>query len=84
MRELQNFPCKNCLKVKLGSIRPEDVVDGNQKVIMNLLWTIVRRFQNQDSIDHPFSQETIADSKIHVSEICLCHFKIFFKLQLST
>lgn len=32
-------------KVKLVNIRPEDIVDGNQKLILGLIWTIILHFQ---------------------------------------
>eukprot|EP00118_Oscarella_pearsei_P018140 m.184464 g.184464 ORF g.184464 m.184464 type:complete len:3710 (+) comp39319_c1_seq2:34-11163(+) len=35
-------------KVKLESIGAHDIVDGNQRLILGLLWTIILRFQIQD------------------------------------
>lgn len=32
-------------KVKLVNIRPEDIVDGNQKLTLGLIWTIILHFQ---------------------------------------
>ncbi|KAG9509949.1 Microtubule-actin cross-linking factor 1, partial [Fragariocoptes setiger] len=32
-------------QVKLVNIRPEDIVDGNQKLILGLIWTIILHFQ---------------------------------------
>jgi len=32
-------------KVKLVNIRPEDIVDGNQKLTLGLVWTIILHFQ---------------------------------------
>lgn len=32
-------------KVKLVNIRPEEIVDGNQKLILGLIWTIILHFQ---------------------------------------
>lgn len=32
-------------KVRLVNIRPEDIVDGNQKLTLGLIWTIILHFQ---------------------------------------
>lgn len=32
-------------KVKLVNIRPDDIVDGNQKLTLGLIWTIILHFQ---------------------------------------
>lgn len=37
-------------KVKLVNIRPEDIVDGNHKLILGLIWTIILHFQVSISI----------------------------------
>uniref|UniRef100_A0A6G1S6P5 Microtubule-actin cross-linking factor 1 n=1 Tax=Aceria tosichella TaxID=561515 RepID=A0A6G1S6P5_9ACAR len=36
-------------KVKLVNIRPEDIVDGNQKLTLGLIWTIILHFQLEDN-----------------------------------
>ena len=32
-------------KIKLVNIRPDDIVDGNPKLILGLIWTIILHFQ---------------------------------------
>ena len=39
---------RNLLQVKLESIGAADIVDGNHRLILGLLWTIILRFQIQD------------------------------------
>ncbi|KAJ8710027.1 hypothetical protein PYW07_009393 [Mythimna separata] len=36
-------------KIKLVNIRAEDIVDGNPKLTLGLIWTIILHFQNMDS-----------------------------------
>lgn len=36
------------LQVRLESIGAEDICDGNQRLILGLLWTIILRFQIQE------------------------------------
>lgn len=38
----------NCAQVRLESIGAEDIVDGNPRLILGLIWTIILRFQIQD------------------------------------
>lgn len=45
-------------KVKLVNIRPEDIADGNQKLTLGLIWTIILHFQVSRTQMHtsvPFS-----------------------------
>ncbi|CAO1430422.1 unnamed protein product, partial [Diamesa serratosioi] len=35
-------------KIKLVNIRPDDIVDGNPKLILGLIWTIILHFQISD------------------------------------
>ena len=37
-----------CSKVRLESIGAEDIVDGNPRLILGLIWTIILRFQIQE------------------------------------
>ncbi|XP_074649217.1 spectrin beta chain-like isoform X2 [Tubulanus polymorphus] len=37
-------------KVKLENIGAEDILDGNQRIILGLIWTIILRFQIQDIV----------------------------------
>ena len=36
------------VQVRLESIGAEDIVDGNKRLILGLVWTIILRFQIQD------------------------------------
>jgi len=38
------------LKVTFENIGAEDIVDGNPRLILGLIWTIILRFQIQDII----------------------------------
>lgn len=35
----------HCKKIKLVNIRSEDIVDGNPKLTLGLIWTIILHFQ---------------------------------------
>ena len=37
-----------CSQVRLESIGAEDIVDGNPRLILGLIWTIILRFQIQE------------------------------------
>ena len=56
------------LKVRLESIGAEDIVDGNQRLILGLLWTIILRFQIQD-IEFQVDEES--SEKKHAKEALL-------------
>ncbi|XP_071961269.1 spectrin beta chain, non-erythrocytic 1-like [Antedon mediterranea] len=45
-------------KIRLESIGAEDIVDGNQRLILGLIWTIILRFQIQDIQIEDESRET--------------------------
>lgn len=38
----------SCLQVKLESIGAEDIVDGNERLILAVIWMIILRFQIAD------------------------------------
>jgi len=40
----------NFLQVRLESIGAEDIVDGNPRLILGLIWTIILRFQIQEIV----------------------------------
>ena len=40
----------NVLQVTFENIGAEDIVDGNPRLILGLIWTIILRFQIQDII----------------------------------
>lgn len=42
------FSLFNCIQVRLESIGAEDIVDGNPRLILGLIWTIILRFQIQE------------------------------------
>lgn len=46
-------------KVKLVNIRPEDIVDGNQKLTLGLIWTIILHFQVSSSSGSSLSLDTL-------------------------
>lgn len=60
-------------KVKLVNIRPEDIVDGNRKLILGLIWTIILHFQvislaqfNRIKIFHYLVVLTLSRAEVHV------------------
>jgi hypothetical protein len=48
--------------VRLENIGAEDIVDGNPRMILGLIWTIILRFQIQVSHSE-FSQEKLFKGK---------------------
>ena len=46
MRTAFNFIAEK--GIKLVSIGPEEIVDGNEKMILGMLWTLILRFEIQD------------------------------------
>jgi len=47
------------LKVRLVSIGPQDIVDGNKTLILGLIWTIILRFQIKDAFDLKSAKEVL-------------------------
>lgn len=45
---LPNFKNSFSFQVRLESIGAEDIVDGNPRLILGLIWTIILRFQIQE------------------------------------
>lgn len=64
-----NKQCAYCFffffKVRLESIGAEDIVDGNPRLILGLIWTIILRFQ-------------IQEIEIDVVSICASKFIIIY------
>lgn len=44
-----------CKGVKLVNIRSEDIVDGNPKLTLGLIWTIILHFQVRFNLRHRFT-----------------------------
>lgn len=65
-------------KVKLVNIRPEDIVDGNQKLTLGLIWTIILHFQVSSqpysSGLHPSPTPSLPSlySNYFYLELCVC------------
>ena len=60
------------LQVRLESIGAEDITDGNPRLILGLIWTIILRFQIQDIEIEIVSNglvEFINVWKLHTGEI---------------
>lgn len=49
---MKNFSLSTNLQIKLVNIRPEDIVDGNPKLTLGLIWVIILHFQISDIIQH--------------------------------
>ncbi|KAI1722357.1 calponin homology (CH) domain-containing protein [Ditylenchus destructor] len=52
--------------IKLVNIRPEDIVEGNGKLTLGLIWTIILNFQISKVIQHP-QPSTTQIVKEHIS-----------------
>lgn len=66
------------MQVRLESIGAEDIVDGNPRLILGLIWTIILRFQIQeieiDVVSNEFrGTETIINIRIYFSICCGMH-----------
>ena len=53
-------------RVPLENIGPEDIVDGNERLILGLVWTLILRFQIQSALD-------ITDTSSVRTRHCLQH-----------
>ncbi|CAK9302541.1 unnamed protein product [Gordionus sp. m RMFG-2023] len=49
--------CLKCRSIKLVNIRSEDIVDGNQKLTLGLIWTIILHFQISDIVANGQNQD---------------------------
>ena len=66
----QFFSCRESLltritslQVRLESIGAEDIVDGNPRLILGLIWTIILRFQIQEIEIYVDQQEEQGEKK---------------------
>lgn len=94
-RELTG-PC-HALQIKLVNIRAEDIVDGNPKLTLGLVWTIILHFQVSPSDEEEagsvyevialvwYVVEPIAEAIQHYScnEAILCQLLKFYDIGLA-
>lgn len=52
------------LQVRLESIGAEDIVDGNPRLILGLIWTIILRFQIQEIVI-----DVVRKNNLHISKV---------------
>ena len=71
-------------EIKLVNIRGEDIVDGNPKLTLGLIWTIILHFQVgqtpsyiQGSIDKLSQMRLIRRVRIEFQTLCHLQFCIF-------
>lgn len=57
-----------CSQVRLESIGAEDIVDGNPRLILGLIWTIILRFQIQE-----IEIDVVSFLRSVLFFPCLCH-----------
>ena len=46
-------------QIKLVNIRPDDIVDGNPKLTLGLIWTIILHYQVQSHEDHECGESCV-------------------------
>lgn len=64
-------------KIKLVNIRAEDIVDGNPKLTLGLIWTIILHFQ----VSHR-SRSSQHDADIDEANIMICISRIFDVIEI--
>uniref|UniRef100_A0A1I8B1E4 Calponin-homology (CH) domain-containing protein n=1 Tax=Meloidogyne hapla TaxID=6305 RepID=A0A1I8B1E4_MELHA len=62
--------------IRLVNIRPEDIVDGNGKLTLGLIWTIILNFQVSAVINYQQKSQRRQDITVHISATTSPHNKI--------
>ena len=64
-------------KVHLENLGPEDIVDGNPRLILGLVWTLILRFQVQDIALQVSKVYLLLKYTYHVNRKFRMHFLLF-------